>query len=90
MSEADTEAKWIINCSARLLEENDLVNMGIAKDNDKTYTILTKHDFMKPKVFERAPSITTTDYWTQIFDGTDKVYAVTKMVSIVMLEFQQK
>ena len=78
LNEAITEAKWIINGSARLLEENDLVNLGIAKDNDKTYTILTKYDFMKPKSFESAPSVTTTDYWTQISDGTDKVYAVTK------------
>lgn len=78
LNEAISEAKWIINGSARLLEENDLVNLGIAKDNDKTYTILTKYDFMKPKSFESAPAITTTDYWTQISDGTDKVYAVTK------------
>ena len=34
LNEAVTEAKWIINGSARLLEENDLVNLGIAKDND--------------------------------------------------------
>ena len=33
---------------------------------------------MKPKSFESAPSLTTTDYWTQISDGTDKVYAVTR------------
>ena len=78
LNEAVAEAKWIINGSPRLLEENDLVNLGITRDNDRTYTILKKYDFLKPLNFESAPSITTTDYWTQISDGTDKVYAVTK------------
>ena len=77
----DTAVKengWILESSARLLEVNDLSNLGIEKSSDGTYTIPTKYDFLRPVDFETTVSETTTDYWTQITNGTDNVYVVTK------------
>lgn len=78
LEEAIAEQGWILASSARLLEESDLSVLGITKDADGTFTIPTKYDFLRPVDFDSAPSSSTTDYWTQIADGTNNVYVVTK------------
>lgn len=79
LNNAVNQAGWKIIGSPRLLEATDLNLLAIHKDDDGTYTIPTKYDFLASRNFESAPSILTTDYWTQIADGSDKVYAVTKV-----------
>lgn len=66
---------WILASSARLLEREDLTNLGI----ELTSTIIPKkYDFLRPVSIESAPSTTTTDYWTQIASGNNNVYVVSK------------
>lgn len=72
------ENNWILASSARLLEESDLMFLGIEKESDGTFTIPTKYDFLRPVEFETTISASTTDYWTQIVSGDDGVYVVTK------------
>ena len=61
-----------------MLEESDLTILGITKDADGTFTIPTKYDFLRPVDFDSAINSSTTDYWTQIADGANNVYVVTK------------
>ena len=78
LDEAVAEYGWILASSARLLEESDLTILGITKDADGTFTIPTKYDFLRPVDFDSAINSSTTDYWTQIADGANNVYVVTK------------
>ena len=78
LDEAVKEQGWILASSARLLEESDLTILGITKDADGTFTIPTKYDFLRPVDFDSAINSSTTDYWTQIADGANNVYVVTK------------
>lgn len=66
---------WILASSARLLENKDLVDLGI---DTTTLQIPKKYDFLRPADFDSAPTSTTTDYWTQISLGDNQVYVVTK------------
>ena len=52
--------------------------LAITKDADGTFTIPTKYDFLRPVDFDSAINSSTTDYWTQIADGANNVYVVTK------------
>lgn len=78
LDEAVKEQGWILASSARLLEESDLTILGITKDADGTFTIPTKYDFLRPVDLDSAINSSTTDYWTQIADGANNVYVVTK------------
>lgn len=78
LDQSVTEYGWILASSARLLEESDLMYLGISKRSDGTYAIPTKYDFLRPVDFTTTISSSTTDYWTQIISGDDNVYVVTK------------
>lgn len=66
---------WILASSARLLEREDLTSLGI----DVTSTVIPKkYDFLRPVSIESAPSVNTTDYWTEIASGSNSVYVVSK------------
>lgn len=76
LKKAVNELNWVVVGSPRFLETSDFDVLGISKDNDGTYTIPVKYDFLAPHSFDSAPTAQTTSYWTQIAKDTNNVYAV--------------
>lgn len=78
---SDTTDRWQHESgSERLLREADLTRLGIAKNSSGEYLITGAHAFLVPVPDGVIASSNT--YWTQITEGSNKVYVVEKVGNI--------
>lgn len=73
-------AGWRIDGAPRLLNEQDLTDLGIPKQADGKFNIMGDRKFIGPVKLSLSQDVTEWNYWTQIEDTTKpnkSMYAVT-------------